>query len=304
MARSALPVASLALVAALFGCGGGGDPVPTAPPPPPDASFRGVVTATVTGTPAAGVTLRADGQAAQSASDGSFGLDLPAGEHRITLSGSGFVERTTTIRAPNRNARLDLIAEAPPWDFAFYRELVRNGAGGGDLEPLRRWDQEPAFYIDTRPEPTTGDPVPEEAVALVREAIRVTLSLLTDGRLTGENIEAGENPPEDMTEGTVVFRWNAAEVEEEIGVGDAFAYRVGGPANVVVFRHFDETRAVHHEIGHVLGLYHPLGGHRPSHMWFSGELAPPHFTEWDIFHSRILYARPAGNTDPDVDPLR
>ncbi len=261
-----------------------------------------MVTATVAGTPVAGATLRAGGRTARTASDGSFGLDLPAGEHRLTLSAPGFVERATTVRSPNPEARLDIISTAAPWDLAFYRELVRNGAGGGDLEPLRRWTVEPAFHIDARPEPTTGDPVPEEAIALVQRAIRETVPLLTGGRFTGERIHVSRDPPEDMTPGTVVLRWNAAEVEDRIGVGDAFAYRVGGPANVVVFRHFEQTFAAWHEIGHVLGLYHPLGGFRPSHMWYSGELAPPHFTEWDIFHSRVLYSRPPGNLDVDVDP--
>ena len=51
-----------------------------------------------------------------------------------------------------------------------------------------------------------------------------------------------------------------------------------------------------------MGLFHPLGGLRPSHMWYSGELEPPHFTEWDIFHAQVLYSRPAGNVDVDVDP--
>jgi len=100
----------------------------------------------------------------------------------------------------------------------------------------------------------------------------------------------------------VPLRWNAAEVSERAETANAFAYRVGGDANVVVFRHIPETWAVHHEIGHVMGLYHPLGGLRPSHMWYSGELEPPHFTEWDIFHAQAMYARPPGNTDVDVDP--
>ncbi len=261
-----------------------------------------MVVATVTGVPAPGATLRAGERTASAGSDGRFSLDLPVGTHRITLSAPGFVERVTTIRAPNADLRLDLIPEAAPWDLRFYRELARNGAGGGDLEPLRRWNQEPVFYVDSNPEPTTGDLVPEAAIELVLEAIRVTVPLLTGGRFTGERVHVTTDPPADMTPGTVVLRWNAAEVESEIGVGDAFAYRVGGPANVVVFRHFEQTFAAHHEIGHVLGLYHPLGGFRPSHMWYSGVLDPPHFTQWDVFHARVLYSRPEGNSDPDVDP--
>jgi hypothetical protein len=37
-------------------------------------------------------------------------------------------------------------------------------------------------------------------------------------------------------------------------------------------------------------------------MLGSGTAAPPFFTEWDVFHTRVLYARPKGNTDVDDDP--
>ena len=297
-----LAAALLALLAA-GGCGGGAPAPPVSPAPPSaSATYRGVLTATVTGAPVSGATLTAGGVSARSAGGGVFGLTLPPGDHRMTISAPGFVSRTTTIRAPNDAAALDVIPEGGPWKLAFYRELVRDGAGGGALRPLTRWDTEPEFFIDTRPEPTTGDPIPEETVAFVREAIGVTVKLLTDGQFTGERVTATDSPPADGTPGTVVLRWNTAEVAKEAQGAAAFAHRVGGPSNFVVFRHFDETYAIHHEIGHVLGLYHPVGGKHPSHMWFNGELAPPHFTKWDIFHARVLYSRPSGNTDVDVDP--
>ena len=250
----------------------------------------------------AGATLNAGGVTARSGADGSFTLDLPAGAHRITVSGPGIVERTTTIRAPNAALELDVIPAEGPWTLDFYREIARNGAGGGDLEPLIPWDSEPTFFIDARPEPTTGVEIPAETIEFVREAIRVTVRLLSGGRYRGERVEVTHEPPPDLTPGTVILRWNAAEVAEHAETANAFAYRVGGDANVVVFRHLAETWAVHHEIGHVMGLYHPLGGLRPSHMWYSGELEPPHFTEWDIFHAQVMYSRPRGNTDVDVDP--
>lgn len=288
---------------ALGSCGGSEPGAPTAPQAPPSsASVRGILTKTVEGGPVSGATLSAAGLTARSAADGSFALDLPAGEHRLVVSGPGIVERTTTIRAPNDALTLDVIPVAGPWTLDFYREIARNGAGGGDLEPLIPWDAEPTFVIDARPEPTTGAEIPVETIDFVKEAIRVTVPLLSGGRYAGERIEVTEEPPADMTPGTVILRWNAAEVSAYAETANAFAYRVGGDANVVVFRHIAETWAVHHEIGHVMGLYHPLGGLRPSHMWYSGELEPPHFTEWDIFHAQVLYSRPGGNTDIDVDP--
>ncbi len=292
----------------LGSCGGSGGP-PTAPPtvpstPPASASVRGVLTKTVEGGPVVGATLSASGITARSGPDGSFALDLPDGTHRLTVSGPGMVERTTTIRAPSSAVALDVVPdpENGPWNLDFYREIARNGSGGGKLEPLTRWDSEPTFFIDTRPEPTTNAEIPEETIEFVREAIRVTVPLLSGGRYTAERIVATREPPEDMTPGTVILRWNAADVARFADNADAFAKQVGGSENVVVFRHIPETWAVHHEIGHVMGLYHPLDGLRPSHMWYSGHLEPPHFTKWDIFHAQVLYSRPAGNVDVDVDP--
>lgn len=288
---------------ALGSCGGGEPITPTTPPAPPaSASVRGILTRTVEGGPVAGATLSAGGTTGRSGADGSFALDLPAGEHRITVSGPGIVERTTTIRAPNGTLELDVIPTGGPWNLDFYREIARNGSGGGKLEPLMSWEAEPTFYIDTNPEPTTGMEIPEETIEFVREAIRVTVPLLSGGRYTGESIVATKEPPEDRTPGTVILRWHAAEVARFTENANAFAHQVGGSWNVVVFRHLEETWAVHHEIGHVMGLFHPVDGLRPSHMWYSGELEPPHFTEWDIFHAQVMYSRPAGNTDVDVDP--
>lgn len=289
----------------LISCGGGEAPTPpptTPAPPSSPASVTGVLTKTVEGGPASGATLSAGGVTTRSGPDGSFALDLPDGVHRLTISGAGLVDRTTTIRAPAAGLELDAIPEGGTWDLDFYREIARNGSGGGQLEPLRHWEEEPTFYIDTSPEPTTGAPIPPETVAFVTEAIRVTVSLLSGGRYSAERIEATPDPPADRTPGTVILRWNAEEVARFADNAHAFAHRVGGPWNVVVFRHLEETWAVHHEIGHVMGLYHPVDGIRPSHMWYSGHLEPPHFTEWDIFHARVVYARPPGNTDVDVDP--
>ena len=298
MRSGRLALAGLLLVS----CGGGDASAPVIPTPPASASVRGTLTKTAVGGPVSGATLSAAGVTGRSGPDGSFALDLPDGEHRLTASGPGIVERTTTIRSPAGVLELDVIPEGGSWVLAFYREIARNGSGGGKLQPLTRWDSEPTFYIDTNPEPTTGAEIPEETIDFVREAIQVTVPLLSGGRYTAERIVATEKPPADMTAGTVILRWNAAEVAKYAENAHAFAKRVGGSWNVVVFRHISETWAVHHEIGHVMGLYHPLDGLRPSHMWYSGHLEPPHFTEWDVFHAQVLYSRPAGNTDVDVDP--
>jgi hypothetical protein len=137
---------------------------------------------------------------------------------------------------------------------------------------------------------------------VVASAITAVLPLLTNGRWAGSQVESGATPPPDLTAGTVVVRWDPVEIARTAGAASGITRGVGGNASVVVLRSIEETGVIYHELGHVLGLYHPLGGHRPSHMLGSGTAAPPFFTEWDVFHSRVLYSRPPGNTDVDNDP--
>jgi len=202
---------------ALGSCGGSEPPTPTTPSTPPaSASVRGILTRTVEGGSAAGATLSAGGMTARSAADGSFALDLPAGEHRITVSGPGIVERTTTIRAPNGTLALDAIPTGGPWTLGFYRELARNGAGGGELEPLIPWDSEPTFFIDARPEPTTGAEIPTETIDFVREAIRITVPLLSAGRYRGERIEVTREPPAAVAPGPASRRADAEGLPRDV----------------------------------------------------------------------------------------
>lgn len=267
------------------------------------ASVTGRVLTTVGGAPIAGARVTSGGSNATTASDGSFSLSLPMGSvAEVRVSAAEHVTRRSFLSPEGPAPILDIIEPSPLWSLTFYRELARNGAGGGNLLALNPWTVEPAFYIDRRPEQGTGREIPDTAVATVVEAIETVLPLLTGGRLGGGRIETGDRPPADETEGTVVIRWNPIEVAQVSGPAAAFTRGVGGNASVVVLRTVSETESIYHELGHVLGLWHPLGGVRPSHMLFNGNPRRPHFTDWDVFHSRIVYARPAGNTDIDEDP--
>jgi Astacin (Peptidase family M12A) len=188
------------------------------------------------------------------------------------------------------------------WNLDFYRELARNGAGGGKLLPLNPWTMEPRVYIDRRPESGSGREIPDASVETVRTAVTQVLPLLTNGRLIGDRIEIGTEPPEDKTPGTVVIRWDPVEIAASAGAASGITMGVGGNASVVILRSIEETGVIYHELGHVLGLYHPLGGYRPSLMSGPGKPAPPFFTDWDVFHANVLYARPPGNSDIDNDP--
>jgi hypothetical protein len=295
------------LLALLSGCGGDS---PTAPPAtgpvttvdPGAVAIRGVVLETVSRAPVGGALLEGGGFTVRTDSAGAFQLPSSgASPIAITITASGHVTRRTFLGA-SPGATLDVIETDSLWNLGFYRELARNGAGGGRLEPLNPWTVEPRFYVDRSPETGSNREIPDGTVDAVVRAIGDVLPLLSGGRLAGDRIEVGTNPPADQAPGTVVIRWDPVEIARTAGAASGITRGVGGNASVVLLRSIEETGVIHHELGHVLGLYHPLGGLRPSLMSGSGKVVPPFFTDWDIFHAKITYARPSGNTDVDNDP--
>jgi len=252
----------------------------------------------------AGARVNAGGASATSDGSGAFRLNVAgSSDLRVEVSGAGLVTRNTFFRVGGPEPVFDLIEASGLWNLDFYRELCRDSAGGGSLKSLSTVTREPRFYIDRRPEAGLNRPIPDSAVDTVREAIVTVLPLLTRGKLVGSQVEDGVDPPQDRTPGTVVIRWNPVEVSQVAGAASGIAYNVGGDWNVVVLRNAESTESIFHEVGHVLGLYHPLGSLRPSYMIGAGVAQRPHFTQWDVHHANILYARPPGNTDPDNDPV-
>ena len=292
-------------VAAAAACDGGSPSPPMGPSASVGAgavSVNGRLLETLSRRPVPGALV--ESSAGNVRTDASGGFQLPAGAAIIpvTVTAGGHVTRRSFLGSSALTPTLDVIETDSLWNLDFYRELARDGAGGGNLKPLNPWTIEPRFYVDRRPETGSAREIPESSIATVVSAIAEVLPLLTNGRLSGGDVESGTTPPGDLTPGTVVVRWDPIEIARTAGAASGITRGVGGNASVVVLRSIEETGVIYHELGHVLGLYHPLGGHRPSHMLGSGTSAPPFFTEWDVFHARVMYARPPGNTDVDNDP--
>jgi hypothetical protein len=282
-------------------------PSPTAPGASAGATggaiTTGVVVDTVSRTPVSGALIEFASGSARSDGAGAFQLAAGGGVLTVTVSAAGHVTRRTNLSAgTGAGVELDVIETGSLWSLDFYRELARNGAGGGSLLPLNPWTAEPRVYVDRRPESGSGRAIPDASVETVRVAVSEVLPLLTGGRLSGNDVEIGTEPPADKTPGTVVIRWDPVGIASSAGTASGITEGVGGNASVVILRSIEETGVIYHELGHVLGLYHPLGGYRPSLMSGSGKTAPPFFTDWDVFHANVLYARPPGNSDVDNDP--
>ena len=266
------------------------------------ASVSGRLLETLSRSPVSGAVIESSAGSVRTDASGQFQLPASAAVIPVTVTASRHVTRRSFLGSASLAPTLDVIETDSLWNLDFYRELVRDGAGGGSLKALNPWTLEPRFYVDLRPETGSGRAIPGGSVATVVSAIAEVLPLLTSGRLSGSDLESGNEPPADLTPGTVVVRWDPIEIARTAGAASGITRGVGGNASVVVLRSIEETGVIYHELGHVLGLYHPLGGHRPSHMLGSGIATPPFFTEWDVFHARVLYARPPGNTDVDNDP--
>lgn len=295
----------LLLALALPACHDSSSPSPTAPSGQAGSSavgVSGVVVETISRASVAGALIESSSGAARTDGSGAFQLAASNGGNlAVTISAPGHVTRRTTL-ASGAPIQVDVIETGSLWSLDFYRELVRNGAGGGTLKPLNPWTVEPQVYIDRRAESGSDRPIPDASVETVRTAVTEVLPLLTNGRLHGDQIEIGTEPPADETPGTVVIRWDPVEIASSSGAASGITRGVGGNASVVILRSIEETGVIYHELGHVLGLYHPLGGYRPSLMSGPGKPSAPHFTDWDVFHANVLYARPPGNTDIDNDP--
>lgn len=286
------------------GCNGSSSPIsPTADLETDSLSLVGRTVGTLHGLPVAGARVEVGGAVASTDGSGRFRLPSSgAGVMPITVSAPDHVTRRSFVIAGGDNLVVDIIEPDPLWNLQFYRELCRDGSGGGSLKALKPWTVEPRFYVDRSPESGQNRPIPGAAVETVVEAIGTVLPLLAGERLRGDQIEVGMDPPADHTPGTVVIRWDPVEVSRSAGAASGITRGVGGNASVVVLRTIEDTEVIFHELGHVLGLYHPLGGLRPSLMFGSGRPERPHFTDWDILHANILYSRPPGNTDVDNDP--
>ena len=234
----------------------------------------------------------------------------------FVVSAAGHIERQARLRGQNiSDIVIDLIADEPPFSLNFYRQLVRNGYEGSQLEPIQRWEAAPSFYIKTTDE--RGEHVPQDEIDEIISLIRLGVPQATGGYFNAGAIETGPSERPSATDWINVI---ITSPQTELG-GSASLGRNPGVINY--------SRASNckfgkqglfpslfiHELGHAMGFWHvapswndnwkpgagavKMGGSRHA---IDGCTEPVDFSEMEQFHAAIMYSRPAGNVDPDADP--
>jgi hypothetical protein len=273
-------------------------------------SLSGVLVRYGDGAPLAGVTVLTGGRAALTDAQGRFQLNgiADSGTTRITVSPDGYLSRGLTVAlAPARSGvTVDVIQDATPFSSAFYRQFVRNGWESLTLTPTAPWTVNPNFYVKMTVEGTTGYRMTDDVADRIRDVIAASVPELSGGKLRMAAFERG-----DATRAAADGWVNITFFEQLDSFGRS---SVGGDSGTMSIRYFvssnpntnpyncytPEVQWVDHEITHTMGYWHTQNSLVDT---FSGNGCPGSGRpDYVVHHARVMYSRPKGNRDPDLDP--
>jgi hypothetical protein len=231
----------------------------------------------------------------------------PAG---VVVNAPGHVFRRVAFdMTPNRaGVRIDVIQDAPPFDLLFYRAWARDAIEGFSLQATRPWTRDPNFHFRTRLL-DVDEIVPDDVIDRLAGLFANSIVELSGGRRQIGAVERGTEP-RDAEDGwvNVTFARNLGGALGRSTVGGnqgtiALVYApllIPTPLNNPHNCEFPLYSVADHEITHTMGFWHTI-------ETLVDSLSGPGCTgtgrpERSRLHSAIMYSRPPGNTDPDVDP--
>lgn len=300
----------LLLVACVFtiGCGGNSPttpspaPAPVPLPAPSTFTLSGTLTATNGGQPLSGALIEAGGASATTDGAGRYTLALSISASSFAVSGSGILTRHGYFQSGSSRS-VDLDAFGAGFDAAYFRQLAHDGYDHPDaLQPIARWTSAPRVYLRTVDE--AGTPMHADTLNMTEAILTATASKWTGGTFGVAGVERGTDTRAGQA-GWITVKWmpgNTGHCGTTFGVGTSgaigFEYQTPGCAcNGLQIR----PRAVKHELGHAMGLWH---SGTPTDLMFPQALtcdAEPSAREQQ--YASYLYRRPVGNRDPDTDPI-
>lgn len=317
MNRSSRFLAALCALAVSGSCTGDPtSPTAVAPPTSGGGGGSGILSGTVVGyfdsAPIAGATIINGNIVTVTDASGAFTLNgiASSGTVGIVVNATGHVYRRVVYdMTPNRaGVKVDIIRDSAPFDLLFYRAWARDFIQSQSLLATKPWTVDPSFYFQTQLldiEETVPDAVIDRMIAIFANSV----SELSGGRRKLGTVERGTTARE-VTDGwvNVVFARNLGGVLGRSSVGGNSGTMTllyapllqSTPQNNPYGCDFYMYGIADHEITHTMGFYHTFDTIADS---FSGAgctgTGRPERTR---IHSAIMYSRPPGNTDPDVDP--
>lgn len=279
-------------------------------PPPADGvhTVNGQLVASNGGQPLGGVNVGTLGVVSTiTDGDGEFALSVSDLQSLAALefTGPSIVPRQVLLTVGAQAVGLDAISLSGGFSLDYYRQLARNGwEQRGWLQPIRRWTQAPRVYLRT----VFGNrPVDDSTLAMVADTIQQAVNDWSGGTLGVAQLERGTGTREGQA-GWITVLWT-----EELGnafCGDALV--AADPGLIRLHPRLAGCRCagepgqvsrwvVFHEVGHAMGFWHT--SHTDDVMYNTFNACNGGLSERERQHAAIVYKRPNGNTDPDVDPL-
>jgi len=302
---------------------GNGPTEPTGlPADPGPGNLAGKIIGTILGQPLAGVMVTVQGLSTITGTNGTFRLDgVGEGILGVVISGEGVVyTRTAAVNTANgRSVQLDAIEVNSSFNLGFYRELARgNHPNEGDMFQTHRWinPTRPTFYIDTNASYTIDGTIDQNQIDTVRSVISQIVPVFTGDFYSSPSVQTQWFTPfsslDDVPDNSFIFTFDDTLLTYgAYGITFTEPDFISPTTNTInktviylvdnsAFYDISFEEIIAHESGHGLGFRHT--SLLPSVMMAIGEYGGL-FSDIDRLHMKIMYSRPAGNTDIDNDPI-